>query len=78
MLKVFVVLMGIIFPLALSASNSRIIGGQEVKDASEFPWMADLSILYRNNRWYHLCGGAIIHYKWIITAAHCAQYVARK
>lgn len=65
-------------PLTLSASSSRIIGGHAVSDASEFPWMADLSVQFRGDRWSHLCGGAIIHYKWIITAGHCARYVLKK
>lgn len=65
-------------PLTLSASSSRIIGGQAVKDAGEFPWMADLSVQYRGDRWSHLCGGAVIHYKYIISAAHCAQFVLKK
>lgn len=65
-------------PLTLSLWSTRIIGGQAVHDASEFPWMADLGIQYLGDKWSHLCGGAIIHYKWILTAGHCARFVRKK
>ncbi|XP_032127954.1 granzyme M, partial [Sapajus apella] len=53
---------------ALSAGSSfaaQIIGGQEAAPHSR-PYMASLQ---RNGS--HLCGGVLVHPKWVLTAAHC-------
>lgn len=55
--------------------TQRIFGGTVAKDG-QFPYMVDLSVHYRE-KFYHICGGALIHSNWIITAGHCAHY-ARK
>jgi secreted trypsin-like serine protease len=49
----------------------RIVGGQEVKTKSTYPWTAALV-----NRGFRpargqFCGGSLIAPKWVITAAHC-------
>lgn len=82
MFKNFLVIALLIFvKLNFVKCGGKIIGGQEVKDASEFPYMCSLLVKYRNqgvDRWFHLCGGAVIHYKFILTAGHCATYAKRK
>lgn len=52
--------------------DGRIVGGQVAKPHS-WPWQAHLAVC---GRWYghlecNICGGSIIHPKFIISAAHC-------
>uniref|UniRef100_A0A2K6UZN6 Granzyme M n=1 Tax=Saimiri boliviensis boliviensis TaxID=39432 RepID=A0A2K6UZN6_SAIBB len=48
-----------------SSFAAQIIGGREVAPHSR-PYMASLQ---RNGS--HLCGGVLLHPKWVLTAAHC-------
>ncbi|OQR70073.1 proclotting enzyme-like [Tropilaelaps mercedesae] len=59
-----------------NASLSRVVGGTEAQPAA-WPWMA--AIYIHNNRLYtHVCGGALVSNKHVVTAAHCVRSGARQ
>jgi len=74
------VILPALFSTFLSADSqqgsNKIFGGTNAKEG-QFPYMVDLSV---NNRgkFEHICGATLIHYNWIITAGHCANYVTKK
>uniref|UniRef100_A0A915HLB1 Peptidase S1 domain-containing protein n=2 Tax=Romanomermis culicivorax TaxID=13658 RepID=A0A915HLB1_ROMCU len=53
-----------------TATTFRIVGGTEATPHS-FPWLVSLQYGGR-----HLCGGALIHPRFILTAAHCLVHRA--
>jgi hypothetical protein len=50
----------------VSPRETQIVGGQPA-DAGEWPWQVRLHL---GNG---LCGGSLIHSRWVLTAAHCVE-----
>ncbi|XP_063130741.1 granzyme F like 1 isoform X1 [Rattus norvegicus] len=65
------VLILLTFLLPLGAGAEEIIGGHEVKSHSR-PYMAFIAST-DTNRSKNFCGGFLIQYKFVLTAAHCRE-----
>lgn len=62
--------------LALAVQNntqSRLVGSANVESKNDFPWM--VSIQYNG---IHVCGGAAIDKRWILTSAKCVSSLNNK
>ena len=50
--------------------SERIINGQDAVPSS-WPWIVSLQQLDYRGNWFHFCGGSLIDFDLVITAAHC-------
>ncbi|MGB6037700.1 MAG: trypsin-like serine protease [Cryomorphaceae bacterium] len=55
-----------LFPRESFAQDAKIIGGTEAEQG-QFPWMSCLYLFGEEA----VCGGALVHPEWVLTAAHC-------
>lgn len=58
----------------LFAGEERIYGGYLARPG-QFPHQASLRAIRNNNGFVHTCGGTIVTNRFVVTAAHCLQYL---
>ena len=54
----------------------KIVGGIKGAGPGQWPWACSLGFL-KGSDWTHRCGGSLITYEHLITAAHCVDYFER-
>ncbi len=56
--------------------GTRIVGGDDAV-IDDYPWQVSLQLERSAGDTVHVCGGSIINEKWVLTAAHCVDYMAQ-
>lgn len=55
--------------------SKRIVGGESAR-TGEWPWLATLRIkMNKTSPFEHLCGATLIQNQWLVSAAHCFEFV---
>lgn len=67
---------GLASPVALAGPpppRPQIVGGADVPDPSPYPWQASIGRVGMEPLEGHICGGALVAPRWVLTAAHCVD-----
>lgn len=60
----------------VSKVGNRIFGGSET-DVGMYPWAGVIQYRVSKKRFSVYCGAALIHHRWVLTAAHCIISIPR-
>ena len=60
----------------ITTNPGKIAGGTEVTSIARWPWACSLGSL-KGSYWMHRCGGSLITYRHLVTAAHCIHEILK-